>query len=73
MMFSTVNRLIAALISIDTFFNTYWIILYDKPALLKDGLPVVSTNVAEGSRNMFPGREDYVTPDMVSITGVWWQ
>lgn len=38
-MFFTLNRLMVALVTCGISFNAYWIILYDKPVLLKTGLP----------------------------------
>lgn len=60
----TLNSLIVALVTCGIYFNTYWIILYAKPVLLKlDSLVVVRDGDLCSSRNMFPGRKEYVVTD----------
>ena len=69
MTFSPANRLIAALITSDISFNTYWIILYDKPVLLKSRrlCQVLLTWGREGAGTYFrAGR------NMVSLTRFRW-
>ena len=49
-MFFTLNRLIVALVTCDISFNAYWIIPYDKPVLLKTGLPSPARSDFQGAQ-----------------------